>query len=89
MIVVAVDASKKITDYALEWAVRNLTKTSDSVFLLAVLPSKTHSLAGAHRTHKSKTLRFFSGEHLRDSKFSLLMQFSKFLLYVCDPVIIP
>lgn len=61
MIVVAVDASKKITDYALEWAVRNLTKTSDSVFLLAVLPSKIHSLAGAQRTHKSKTLRFFSG----------------------------
>lgn len=71
MIVVAVDASKEITDYALEWAVRNLTKTSDSVFLFAVLPSEAP--AGANRTHKSKTSRFFSGEHPKDSKFSLLM----------------
>ncbi|KAI6695484.1 hypothetical protein NL676_023194 [Syzygium grande] len=59
VIVVAVDASKEITDYALEWAVRNLTKTSDSVFLFAVLPSKAP--AGANRTHESKTSRFFSG----------------------------
>ncbi|KAK6911242.1 Serine-threonine/tyrosine-protein kinase, catalytic domain [Dillenia turbinata] len=38
VIVVAVDASKEITDYALEWAVKNVIKPMDTLILLAVLP---------------------------------------------------
>ncbi|KAF8015453.1 hypothetical protein BT93_H1076 [Corymbia citriodora subsp. variegata] len=61
VVVVAVDASKEITDYAFEWAVRNLTKASDSIFLLAVLPSKARSPTGVHKKLKFKTSWFFSG----------------------------
>ncbi|XP_058105327.1 uncharacterized protein LOC131248857 [Magnolia sinica] len=39
VVVVAVDASKEITDYALEWAVRNVIKATDTLILLALLPS--------------------------------------------------
>ncbi|XP_077229318.1 inactive protein kinase SELMODRAFT_444075-like [Tasmannia lanceolata] len=39
VVVVAVDASKEITDYALEWAVRNVVKAEDTLVLLALLPS--------------------------------------------------
>ncbi|XP_050220786.1 inactive protein kinase SELMODRAFT_444075-like [Mercurialis annua] len=46
VIVVAVDASKEITDYALDWAVRNIiTQAMDSVIMLAVSPTS------ANRTH--------------------------------------
>lgn len=38
VIIVAVDASKEITDYALEWAFRNVTKAMDSLTILALLP---------------------------------------------------
>ncbi|EXC21746.1 Inactive protein kinase [Morus notabilis] len=41
IILVAVDASKEITDCALEWAVRNVASASDSLILLALLPSQT------------------------------------------------
>ncbi|CAK9140415.1 unnamed protein product [Ilex paraguariensis] len=39
VILVAIDASKEITDYALEWAVQNVIKAYDSLVLLAILPS--------------------------------------------------
>lgn len=45
VILVAVDASKEITDYALEWAVRNVTRPTDSLIFLAVCPSLTSPLA--------------------------------------------
>ncbi|WOG87009.1 hypothetical protein DCAR_0206229 [Daucus carota subsp. sativus] len=39
VILVAVDASKEVTDYTLEWAVQNVIKPKDSLILLAILPS--------------------------------------------------
>lgn len=44
VILVAVDASKEITDYALQWAVKNVIKSSGthSLILLAFLPSPTY-----------------------------------------------
>ncbi|KAA8538866.1 hypothetical protein F0562_025558 [Nyssa sinensis] len=39
VILVAVDASKEITDYALEWAVCNVIKAMDCLVLVAILPS--------------------------------------------------
>ncbi|KAM7526650.1 hypothetical protein LguiA_016552 [Lonicera macranthoides] len=41
VILVAVDASKEITDYALQWAVQNVIKSTDSLILLAFLPPPT------------------------------------------------
>lgn len=74
MILVAVDASKEITDYALEWAVRNVARASDSLILLALLPSQTSSPASPNiRSHRSKKTQFFSCKsfsHLR--KFLIL-----------------
>ncbi|XP_024923367.3 inactive protein kinase SELMODRAFT_444075 [Ziziphus jujuba] len=65
VILVAVDASKEITDYALAWALRNVTRPTDSLILLAVFPSLRRSLAssnnveyGAH--HDSRKSQFFS-----------------------------
>eukprot|EP00261_Vitis_vinifera_P018762 XP_010648986.1 PREDICTED: uncharacterized protein LOC100256234 [Vitis vinifera] len=52
VIIVAVDASKEITDYALEWAVRNLIKAMDSLILLAVVPSCGRPLASRSQTHQ-------------------------------------
>ncbi|KAL5540587.1 hypothetical protein UlMin_043536 [Ulmus minor] len=60
VIVVAVDASKEITDYALEWAIRNVARASDSLILLALLPSHSSSLANRNiRSHHSRP-QFFS-----------------------------
>lgn len=69
VILVAVDASKEITDYALAWALRNVTRPTDSLILLAVFPSLRRSLAssnnveyGAH--HDSRKSQFFSCKSL-------------------------
>lgn len=58
VIIVAVDASKEITDYALEWAVRNLIKAMDSLILLAVVPSCGRPLASRSQTHQFLSCRF-------------------------------
>ncbi|PON76582.1 Tyrosine-protein kinase [Parasponia andersonii] len=61
VILVAVDASKEITDYALEWAVHNVARASDSLILLALLPSQTYSTGSTNiQSHRSKTTQFFS-----------------------------
>ncbi|CAI0559608.1 unnamed protein product [Linum tenue] len=39
VIIVAVDAGKEITDYAIDWALRNVSRALDSLVLLALLPS--------------------------------------------------
>lgn len=58
VIIVAVDASKEITDYALEWAVRNLIKAMGSLILLAVVPSCGRPLANRSQTHQFLSCRF-------------------------------
>ncbi|XP_059628718.1 inactive protein kinase SELMODRAFT_444075-like [Cornus florida] len=61
VIVVAVDASKEITDYALEWAVLNVIKAMDSLVLLAVLPSRERPpLAAGNQSHQSQIYHFLS-----------------------------
>ncbi|KAL5975845.1 hypothetical protein ACLOJK_020173 [Asimina triloba] len=54
--VVAIDASKEITDYALEWTIRNAIKLGDTLILLALLPSK----AAANRDNHSGIQHFFT-----------------------------
>lgn len=70
IILVAVDASKEITDCALEWAVRNVASASDSLILLALLPSQMCSLASPNvRKHRSRTSQFFSCKSFSFEKF--------------------
>ncbi|KAF3452413.1 hypothetical protein FNV43_RR02846 [Rhamnella rubrinervis] len=60
VILVAVDASKEITDYALEWAVRNVTRPTDYLILLAVFPSLRSPPASPNNAaqHSRKTQLF-------------------------------
>ncbi|KAM6577243.1 hypothetical protein CsatB_029080 [Cannabis sativa] len=62
VILVAVDASKEITNYALQWAVWNVVRASDTLILLALLPSQVCSSATSPsiQLHHSKTAQFFS-----------------------------
>ncbi|KAJ4954298.1 hypothetical protein NE237_011081 [Protea cynaroides] len=39
VVLVAIDARKELTDYALEWAMHNVIKPMDSLILLALLPA--------------------------------------------------
>lgn len=64
MVVVAVDASREITEYALEWAARNVIKSSDSVFLLAVLPLRKHPPDTDGNHSRSRTSHLFSSKPL-------------------------
>ncbi|XP_010245984.1 PREDICTED: inactive protein kinase SELMODRAFT_444075-like [Nelumbo nucifera] len=59
-VVVAVDASKEITDHALEWAVRNVVKAMDSLVLLAIVPSHGRPLSAVSRTHHSRVQQFLA-----------------------------
>lgn len=63
VVVVAVDARKEITDYALEWAVRNVIKAGDTLVLLALLPSATtvnrNNHSGIHYFLMGKFSSFF------------------------------
>ncbi|KAF5203333.1 Inactive protein kinase [Thalictrum thalictroides] len=59
VVLVAVDASKEITDYALEWAVRNVIEATDSLIFLAILPSNTHPPPSANRTKHSSGIQQF------------------------------
>ncbi|KAF8388398.1 hypothetical protein HHK36_027066 [Tetracentron sinense] len=58
VVLVAVDASKEITDYALEWAVRNVIRATDTLILLAILPSNVRPPASGNRTHQSRIHHF-------------------------------
>ena len=58
MIVVAVDASKEITDHALEWALSNLIRAKDSLILLAVAPSNGRRPANRNRIQQFLSCRF-------------------------------
>ncbi|KAL4193555.1 hypothetical protein AMTRI_Chr06g200110 [Amborella trichopoda] len=49
VVVVAVDASKEITGFALEWGIKNIIKTCDTLVFLALLPL-SHPLE-PHRHH--------------------------------------
>lgn len=70
IILVAVDASKEIADCALEWAVRNVARASDSLILLALLPSQTCSLTSPNiRANRSRTSQFFSCTSFSFEKF--------------------
>lgn len=62
VILVAVDASKEITDYALEWAARNVTRSRDFLILLAVFPSLRCPLASPNNNigFDSPKSHFFS-----------------------------
>lgn len=51
VIIVAVDASKEITDYALEWVFRNVTKAMDSLTILALLPCHRRSRPPSSANH--------------------------------------
>ncbi|KAI4304229.1 hypothetical protein MLD38_039771 [Melastoma candidum] len=65
VIVVAVDASKEITDYALEWAVQNLIKPRDSLFLLAVHPSPSLPPPSPFRINQLRNSQFLSKLFMR------------------------
>jgi len=43
VVLVAVDAMKEITNYALEWAIRNVVQPKDTLILLPLLKSTFHS----------------------------------------------
>ncbi|WCJ26795.1 Protein kinase superfamily protein [Euphorbia peplus] len=58
VIIVGVDASKEITDYAFEWTVKTVIKPTDSVVVLAVLPSKN---GDSSTSVDRNTNYFFSG----------------------------
>ncbi|XP_065854617.1 inactive protein kinase SELMODRAFT_444075-like [Euphorbia lathyris] len=63
VIIVAVDASKEITDYAFEWAVKDVIKVMDSVIVLAVLPLKNGgSLNSADRNNSNQFLSGLLGK---------------------------
>ncbi|KAL8201980.1 hypothetical protein R6Q57_011127 [Mikania cordata] len=57
VILVSVEVGKQITDYALEWAVRNVIKPMDSLIILAIIPSHEHNPPPGKNTqprHNSK-----------------------------------
>ncbi|KAF9605134.1 hypothetical protein IFM89_014125 [Coptis chinensis] len=61
VVLVAVDATKEITDYALEWAVRNVIEATDSMVFLAILPSLSQPPVSANRTkHHSGIHQFLA-----------------------------
>ncbi|KAI3746079.1 hypothetical protein L6452_08500 [Arctium lappa] len=43
VILVSIEAGREVTDYALEWAVQNVIKPTDSLILLAILPSDEYN----------------------------------------------
>ncbi|XP_024966391.1 probable serine/threonine-protein kinase DDB_G0292350 [Cynara cardunculus var. scolymus] len=43
VILVSIEAGREVTDYALEWAVRNVIKPMDSLILVAILPSHEYN----------------------------------------------
>lgn len=54
LVAVGVDATKEIsTDYALEWAMQNVTKAEDFFILLAVLPSSQRPTPNLNRRRQS------------------------------------
>lgn len=56
VILVAVDASKEVTDYTLDWAVQNVIKPKDSLILLAILPPSSIPSSVVAKTNSSPTL---------------------------------
>ncbi|KAF9604822.1 hypothetical protein IFM89_010363 [Coptis chinensis] len=61
VVLVAVDATKEITGYALEWAVRNVIEATDSMVFLAILPSHSQPPVSANRTkHHSGIHQFLA-----------------------------
>ena len=78
VILVAVDASKEITKYALEWAVHNLARPTDSLILLAIFPSLISPLASPKNAAQNlQKSQLFSRMWFRSlfvwGKFSFLM----------------
>lgn len=62
VILVAVDASKEVTDYTLEWAVQNVIKPKDSLILLAILPSTSSPSRAVAENNPPRTLyQFITG----------------------------
>ncbi|KAK1356275.1 Adenine nucleotide alpha hydrolase-like domain kinase [Heracleum sosnowskyi] len=62
VILVAVDASKEVTDYTLDWAVQNVIKPKDSLILLPILPSSSSPSRVVAKTNSSPTLyQFITG----------------------------
>lgn len=60
VILVAIDASKEISsDYALEWAIQNVTKAEDSLILLALLPSCEDPKPNLNQRHRYLVARYF------------------------------
>ncbi|EEF50057.1 inactive protein kinase SELMODRAFT_444075 [Ricinus communis] len=73
VIIVALDASKEITDYALQWAVRNvITRAMDSVIILAILPCHGNAPTSASKTNSfiSCLLRKWGHGHRQEKKSS-------------------
>lgn len=56
VVLVAVDASKEVTDYTLDWAVQNVIKPRDFLILLAILPSSSSPSRVVAKTNSSPTL---------------------------------
>ncbi|XP_068641941.1 inactive protein kinase SELMODRAFT_444075-like [Aristolochia californica] len=52
VVVVAVDGSKEITDYALEWAVRNVIKPADTLILIAIIPRAASPNGSRHSVYQ-------------------------------------
>ncbi|XP_043720009.1 uncharacterized protein LOC122667691 isoform X2 [Telopea speciosissima] len=58
VVLVAIDASKELTDYALEWATQNVIKPMDSLILLALLPACPHPFASGNWTNQARFQQF-------------------------------
>ncbi|KAK9138286.1 hypothetical protein Sjap_008880 [Stephania japonica] len=61
VVLVAVDASKEITEYALEWTICNVIKAMDCLILLATIPSRKCLPASGNNAHKSPVQHFLKG----------------------------
>ena len=73
VILVVVDASKEITDYAIEWAIGNVIKPMDFLILLALLPLSPHRHPPAagnltHPQYSHHVYQFFSGTFPKTKK---------------------
>ncbi|KAL5702685.1 hypothetical protein ACHQM5_027869 [Ranunculus cassubicifolius] len=53
VVLVAVDGSKEINEYALEWAIKNVVEETDSLTFLAVLPSENRLRPSVDRLKQS------------------------------------
>lgn len=78
VILVAVDASNGISsDYAIEWAIQNVTKPGDLLILLALLPSPTSNLY--QRLQYSLACYFLSCEFFTFHHLNLIISVLFFL----------